>query len=177
MNFPPSLINSQQFKLILQNLNNVENNNNFYDPSIKFHQELAKKLYEKNESIENLYSNIENWLKSLKYEKLIKICSINNKWFLEILHQMIILDKKNTNVKFIFQSNFNSNNRYNSNKEINNFPNYNNYFGMRTSSIIQINKNSSKHNEISNEFINEIRYLSIIYFFLYKIVLNKLLIL
>ena len=170
MNFPAALIKSQQFKLILQNLNNVENNNNFYDSSIKFHQELAKKLYEKNESIENLYSNIENWLKSLKYEKLIKICSINNKWFLEILHQMIILDKKTTNVKFIFQSNFNnnSNNRYNSyynkdqnNKEINNFPNYNNYFSMRTSSLIQISKNLSKHNEISNEFINEIRYLSI----------------
>jgi hypothetical protein len=170
MNFPATLIKSQQFKLILQNLNNVENNNNFYDPSIKFHQELAKKLYEKNESIENLYSNIENWLKSLKYEKLIKICSINNKWFLDILHQMIILDKKTTNVKFIFQSNFNnnSNNRYNSyynkdqnNKEINNFPNYNNYFSMRTSSLIQISKNLSKHNEISNEFINEIRYLSI----------------
>ena len=161
MNFPPSLINSEEFKLMLLNLNNIENN--FYDSSIKFHQELAKKLYEKNINSENLYSNIENYLKSLKYEKLIKICSINNKWFLEILHQMIILDKKNTNVKFIFQSNFNvnSNNRYNSNKEINNFPNYNNYFGMRTSSIIQINKNSSKHNEISNEFINEIRYLSI----------------
>ena len=83
---------------------------------------------------------------------------------------MIILDKKTTNVKFIFQSNFNnnSNNRYNSyynkdqnNKEINNFPNYNNYFGMRTSSLIQISKNLSKHNEISYEFINEIRYLSI----------------
>ena len=107
MNFPPSLIKSEEFKLMLQNLNNIENN--YYDPSIKFHQELAKKLYEKNINSENLYSNIENYLKSLKYEKLIKICSINNKWFLEILHQMIILDKKNTNVKFIFQSNFNVN--------------------------------------------------------------------
>ena len=172
MNFPPALEKSKEFQSMILNLNNIQNNNYFYDPSIKFHQELAKKLYKKHVDSVNLYSQIENWLKSLKFNKLIKICSINNKWFLDILHQMIILDKKNTNLKFIFQknSNFNiySNKRFNSylkeknlTLDLKNLPIYNNYFSIRYSSVIQLSKNLNKHYEISNEFINELRYLSI----------------
>ena len=81
MNFPPNLIKSSKFK-------------STYNLELEFHQTLAKKLLNNNNKIKkNLQYSVFSYIQKMKPEELIKICSINSKWLIDVNHQLILFSK------------------------------------------------------------------------------------
>ena len=110
MNFPPNLLNSPKFKKIIYNMENTSHNNNSNNNNeIEFHQNLAKKLLKYNNSSKNLQLSVFSYLRSKSTMELIKICSLNSKWFIDIVHQLILFSKLDSQLlKFLYDNNKNN---------------------------------------------------------------------
>lgn len=179
----------------------LKNTTSIPSHTISAHQHLAKKYYKihqkrkiKNEGeqvalVNNMYSNcndssnlqmeILKWFFSLEPKRRFQICSIENKWLVNILHQMYFHYKLDNKTKFQMRSE--------ENEEI--FPNiiYTNSFNGLTTPLMHLNVShfnnysdqninhycyffsgtnvnqfnnflSEKNNEYDVEFLNEIRF-------------------
>ena len=109
MNFPPNLLNSSKFKKILYNMDKNSHNNSNINNELEFHQNLAKKLLKYNNSTKNLQLSVFSYLRSKSTMELIKICSLNSKWFIDIVHQLILFSKLDSQLlKFLYDNNKNN---------------------------------------------------------------------
>ena len=162
MNFHPNLIKSSKFK---SSLNNLE---------LEFHQTLAKKLLNNNNKLpKNLQHSVFSYIQKMKPKELIKICSINSKWLIDIIHQLILFSKLDSQlIKFEYdESNENEyenicklmeitnlNKKQNDNKE--DITKFTNYFQTTESKFICLSKKNNDKNP-GKILIQSLRYLTI----------------
>ena len=103
MNFPPVLFYNQNFSTLFTN--NYSNHNSY---SLIPYQNLCKKLLKFENNDQDFHSNVINWIKSLKVEQLIKYISLKNQWFVDVLHEMILLSGARQELKYKFITSSNS---------------------------------------------------------------------
>ena len=175
MNYPPNLLNSPNFKKIIYNMENTSHNNSNYNNEIEFHQNLAKKLLKYNNSSKNLQLSVFSYLRSKSTMELIKICSLNSKWFIDIVHQLILFSKLDSQLlKFLYENkkyneyedismlinndNINYNNIIKDKEE---FTKFTNYFETIESKFISLSKKIPERKNFGKTLIQSIRYLTI----------------
>ena len=175
MNFPPNLLNSSKFKKILYNMDKNSHNNSNINNELEFHQNLAKKLLKYNNSTKNLQLSVFSYLRSKSTMELIKICSLNSKWFIDIVHQLILFSKLDSQLlKFLYDNNKNNeyedisilinNNNFNLNniiKEKEEFTKFTNYFETTESKFISLSKKIPDNKNFGKILIQSIRYLTL----------------
>ena len=176
MNFPPNLLNSPKFKKIVYNMENTSHNNNSNNNNeIEFHQNLAKKLLKYNNSSKNLQLSVFSYLRSKSTMELIKICSLNSKWFIDIVHQLILFSKLDSQLlKFLYDNNKNNeyedismlinNDNFNYNyiiKDKEEFTKFTNYFETTESKFISLSKKIPERKNFGKTLIQSIRYLTL----------------
>ena len=151
MNFPPILFKSPQFKITLYNIDNISHNNLNIDKQLEFHQNLAKKLSKNIYTSKNFQFSVFSYMKSMTPIELIKICSINSKWLIDIVHQLILFSKLESQLlKFIETNGENGED----------FITFNKYFKQTESKFISLSKKSPEK-DFGQTLIQNIRYLTI----------------
>ena len=156
-------------------MENTSHNNSNYNNEIEFHQNLAKKLLKYNNSSKNLQLSVFSYLRSKSTMELIKICSLNSKWFIDIVHQLILFSKLDSQLlKFLYDNNKNNeyedisilinNNNFNLNniiKEKEEFTKFTNYFETTESKFISLSKKIPDNKNFGKILIQSIRYLTL----------------
>ncbi len=151
MNFPPNLFKSPQFKITLYNIDNISHNNLNIDNQLEFHQNLAKKLSKNIYTSKNFQFLVFSYMKSMTPIELIKICSINSKWLIDIVHQLILFSKLESQLLKFIETN-------GENRE--DFITFNKYFEQTESKFISLSKKSPEK-DFGQTLIQNIRYLTI----------------
>ena len=151
MNFPPILFKSPQFKITLYNIDNISHNNLNIDKQLEFHQNLAKKLSKNTYTSKNFQLSVFSYIKSMTPFELIKICSINSKWFIDIVHQLILFSKLESQLLKFLESNDDK-------KE--DFITFKKYFEETERKFISLSKKSPEK-DCGQTLIQNIRYLTV----------------
>ena len=161
MNFPPNLFNSSQYKIMLYNIDTISHNNLNINDELEFHQNLAKKLLKNISTSENLQISVFSYLSKMSINELIKICSINSKWFIDIVHQLILFSRLESQLlKFLDEKSNNMNNEnINENIILEGNNQFTNYFETKENKFIPLSK--KKPEDTSIDFIQSIRYLTV----------------
>ena len=161
MNFPPNLFNSSQYKIMLYNIDTISHNNLNINDELEFHQNLAKKLLKNISTSENLQISVFSYLSKMSINELIKICSINSKWFIDIVHQLILFSRLESQLlKFLDEKSNNKNNdNINENIILEGNNQFTNYFETKENKFIPLSK--KKPEDTSIDFIQSIRYLTV----------------
>ena len=97
MNFPPVLFYNQHFSNLFTN--NHSNPNSLY---LIQYQNLCKKLSKFDNKDPNFQTNVIKWIKSLDITQLMKYFSFKNQWFVNILHEMILISNTKDDMKYRF---------------------------------------------------------------------------
>ena len=97
MNFPPVLFCNHNFSTLFANNYNNQKSSNLIN-----YQNLCKKLLKYENKDTNFQVSAVNWLKSLEIQQLIKYCSFKNQWFVDILHEMILISNSNQDLNYKF---------------------------------------------------------------------------
>ena len=151
MNFPPTLFKSPQFKITLYNIDNISHNNLNIDKQLEFHQNLAKKLSKNTYTLKNFQLSVFSYIKSMTPFELIKICSINSKWLIDIVHQLILFSKLESQLLKFLESNDDK-------KE--DFITFKKYFEETERKFISLSKKSPEK-DCGQTLIQNIRYLTV----------------
>ena len=161
MNFPPNLFNSSQYKIMLYNIDTISHNNLNINDELEFHQNLAKKLLKNISTSENLQISVFSYLSKMSINELIKICSINSKWFIDIVHQLILFSRLESQLlKFLDEKSNNMNNdNINENIILEGNNQFTNYFETKENKFIPLSKKKPENTSI--DFIQSIRYLTV----------------
>ena len=168
MNFPPVLFSNQDFS------NQISNNYSSRNSSYLFqYQILCKKLLKFENKDQNFQSNVINWIKSLEIQQLIKYFSFKNKWFTDILHEMILISdsKQDLKYKFIEASNCETEQKEPQNTKSNTYmnflisqkenPRFFDYFYICDDGLISLSRNKSPEEKLKKKFIDNIRYITL----------------
>ena len=173
MNFPPNLFKSPQFKIMLYNIDNTSHNNLNIDNQLEFHQNLAKKLSKYINTSKNFQLSVFSYIKSMTPFELIKICSINSKWFIDIVHQLILFSKlesqllkfieikqTNNNIESSVEKILNINDKNNNIQRKEDLTTYKQYFEGTERKFISLSKKNLEK-DFGQILIQAIRYLTI----------------
>ena len=163
MNFPPIIFHDPKFGNIFTN-----NYNNQNLSTIMSYQILYKKILKFENKDKNFQSSVISWIKSLAPNQLIKYFSLGNQWLIDVLQEMILINKMKSNIKFIFipppKTNTESDLPFFNLLDPQNFENYSpcyhNYFSPCYDGIVNLSKPNEKE-RIKISFIDNIRYLTI----------------
>ena len=168
MNFPPVLFSNQDFSSQISN--NYSNRNS---SSLFQYQILCKKLLKFENKDQNFQSNVINWIKSLEIQQLIKYFSLKNKWFTDILHEMILISdsKQDLKYKFIEASSTETEQKEPQNTKSNTYmnflisqkenPRFFDYFYICDDGLISLSRNKSPEEKLKKKFIDNIRYITL----------------
>ena len=166
MNFPPILFYNQNFSSLFTN------NNNQKSANLLLYQNLCKKLLKFENKDTSFQSNAINWIKSLEIQQLIKYCSFKNKWFVDILHEMILISnsKQDINYKFIKACDSDEQ-KENQSSNLNSYINYlyyqkecprfTYYFFIDDEGLISLNRRKTPEEKLKKNFIDNIRYITL----------------
>ena len=152
MNFPPVLFNNLDCS--------YSNSSSFVQ-----YQILCKKLikFEKKET--NFQSNVINWIKSLKIQQLIKYFSFKSQWFVDILHEMILISDSRQDLKYKFVTVNEKNEKDTSYMNLypeEQQPKFSNYFNIcDDEGLISLSRNKTPEIKLKKKFIDNIRYITL----------------
>ena len=168
MNFPPVLFSNQEFSNQISNNYSNRNSSSFIQ-----YQILCKKLLKFENKEKNFQLDVINWIKSLKIQQLIKYFSFKNKWFTDILHEMILISDSKQDLKYRFIQNSKAEaeqkepqntksmsymNFLFSQKEN---PRFFDYFSICDDGLISLSRNKSPEEKLKKNFIDNIRYITL----------------
>ena len=169
MNFPPVLFYNQNFSTLFTN---TYSNHNSY--SLIPYQNLCKKLLKFENNSQDFQSKVINWIKSLEMKELIKYFSFKNQWFVDILHEMILINDSNKELQYQFIP---SSNSEIGNKELNTkfityikflysqeeYPKFSDYFKFYEGGFISLSrkKKLDEKEKAKKKFIESIRYVTL----------------
>ena len=161
MNFPPVLFYNQDFSYLFTN-----NYNNYNSSSLIPYQTLCKKLLKFENKDPNFQSSVINWVKSLNIQQLIKYFSFKSQWFVDILHEMILISDSRQDLKYKFISGREKNPKFTSyinflysEKEC---PRFSDYFNIcDDEGLISLSRSKSPEEILKKKFIDNIRYITL----------------
>ena len=147
MNFPPIIYYDQRYANLATN--NYPNQNS---SSIISYQNLYKKLLKFQNRDKDFQSSVLNWVKKLSKIQLIKYFSISNQWFVDVLHEMILISIYKPSTKYIFNPSIKNNKEpilsfYNlfNQEHLNLYnPIFENYFQLCESGYINLGKETEQ---------------------------------
>ena len=168
MNFPPVLFYNQNFLNLLTNNYTNQNSSNLIS-----YQNLCKKLLKFENKDANFQTSVINWIKSLTKFQLIKYCSFKNQWFVDVLHELILISNSNQNIKykFITPSNSEQENKEPQDTKVLTYinflleqkeqPRFYDYFNLCNEGLINLSENKSEGEKLKKKFIDNIRYITL----------------
>ena len=168
MNFPPVLFLNQDFSTLFTN--NYSNRNS---SSLIQYQILCKKLIKFENKEQNFQANVINWIKSLEIQQLIKYFSFKNKWFTDILHEMILISDSKQDLKYSFieASNTETEQKEPQNTKFLSYlnflfsqkecPRFFDYFIINDDGLVSLSRNKTPEEKLKKKFIDSIRYISL----------------
>ena len=146
MNFPPVLFDNPNFSC--------------NSSSLIPYQTLCKKLLKFNNKDPEFQANAINWIKSLKIQQLIKYFSFKNQWFVDILHEMLLISdsRKDKDIKYSFIPALNYENEQKQLKEIK-FVDY--FIICKDDGKISLSKNRTPEDKLKKKFVENLRYVTL----------------
>ena len=168
MNFPPVLFYNQNFLNLLTNNYTNQNSSNLIS-----YQNLCKKLLKFENKDANFQTSVINWIKSLSKFQLIKYCSFKNQWFVDVLHELILISNSNQNIKykFITPSNSEQENKEPQDTKVLTYinflleqkeqPRFYDYFNLCNEGLINLSENKTEGDKMKKKFIDNIRYITL----------------
>ena len=168
MNFPPVLFYNQNFLNLLTNNYTNQNSSNLIS-----YQNLCKKLLKFENKDANFQTSVINWIKSLTKVQLIKYCSFKNQWFVDVLHELILISNSNQSIKykFITPSNSEQENKEPQDTKVLTYinflleqkeqPRFYDYFNLCNEGLINLSENKTEGEKLKKKFIDNIRYITL----------------
>ena len=168
MNFPPVLFCNQNFLNLLTNNYTNQNSSNLIS-----YQNLCKKMIKYENKDAYFQTSVINWIKSLSKIQLIKYCSFKNQWFVDVLHELILISNSNQNIKykFITPSNSEQENKEPQDTKVLTYinfileqkeqPRFYDYFNLCNEGLINLSENKTEGEKMKKKFIDNIRYITL----------------
>ena len=166
MNFPPVLFCNHNFSTLFANNYNNQKSSNLIN-----YQNLCKKLLKYENKDTNFQVSAVNWLKSLEIQQLIKYCSFKNQWFVDILHEMILISNSNQDLNYKFIVCNKSEQKENQDETVIsdiNFlyyqkecPRFTDYFDICDEGLISLSRRKTPEEKLKKNFIENIRYITL----------------